>query len=427
MSLLRSIVAAFFLFVVAPLGLCCSCSNNVPVQQPLEQYRDRAVFKAHILGWLGSAEIQGMRVTDRAIAIVREEYWGFPRYWPSIVVIRSSPLCGMLFHIGEDYLVSGWRVGYGELDLNECSRTQIFAKAQLDLRTMDGTHCAMPGGTVIGHTYRGHGNMVRTVAPNTPVAFLDENGKKYEARSDGNGIYELNHLAPGFYTAESPPGENDYASAPGVNVESGLCIDMPIVFKDFSVRGRLLPDLVADVGLIGLDPDSKPFRASIEPNGNFYFANPPDGEYVLSVTTWVNGSPDQLYFPGVSNRQQAEKIEIKNNVLAGRQNLDFDPARLPMVKIPVTFDPTPDSRRYTWRVQILRDNLIQNEARVSNGRAPVGAPSVLYGTRGTAYQVLLFGWSNDTAKYENCRSESVAAIAQANMPAVQIKVPPNCR
>jgi hypothetical protein len=71
--------------------------------------------------------------------MVREEYRGLLRYWPSIVIVESSPLCGMVMRVGEDYLVSGWRAGYGTIEVNECTRTQPFDSAQVDLRTLDGS------------------------------------------------------------------------------------------------------------------------------------------------------------------------------------------------------------------------------------------------------------------------------------------------
>jgi hypothetical protein len=423
MSFFRTTIAAFFLFVAAPLGYCCSCSNNIPVQRSLERYRDRAVFKAHILGWLGSGDRNGHRMTDRALAIVREQYWGFPRSWPSIVIVESPGLCGMLVEIGKDYFISGWRVGYGEVEIGECSRTQLYDSAQVDLRTMDGSHCTIPGGSVLGHIYSRRGDDWRYPTPDTPVIFLDESGKRYATQSDRDGVYELNHLPPGFYTVEISPRGNKYASSWGVNVEPGLCIDMSVALRDYLVRGELLPRLSATVELLRLGANSEPIRAdSIEPDGKFYFRNPPDGEYNLSVTTWVNATPDTLYFPGVPDVQQAERVEIKNHVLVGRQDLTFDPARLPIVKIPVVFDQPLDSRKYSWRLQSARSNYIQSEVRDVTGRS-----SWLYGTRGTNYDVVLYGWSQAPSEYGNCRSETITVKAQASTPPIQMTVPPSCR
>ena len=128
----------------------------------------------------------------------------------------------------------------------------------------------------------------------------------YTARSDSDGIYELRHLDPATYTVESRVSENQYASSRTVTVGEGLCTDGPILLRDYSLRGRLLPGLVATVELVGVDAPSNRVRSdSLEPDGRFYFRNVPTGEYVLSVTAWVEGTGRNLYYPGTYDRQKA--------------------------------------------------------------------------------------------------------------------------
>jgi hypothetical protein len=272
MVLVRIAAAALFPFVAAPHALSCSCSNNVPIQQGLERYRDRAVFKAHTYRWLRTAEYDGQRISDKVLAVVQERYWGLPWYWPSIVIIETSSFCGGILFVDQDYFVSGWPIGYGRIEVNECSRTQRLNTVPVDLRTMDGSHCASPGGAILGHTYRQNENARASRVPNVLLTLFDESGKKFTTQSDHDGVYELTHLPPGSYTVESLADKNKYASSYGVNVEQGVCIDMPVTLRDYSVRGRFLPGLTVTVELIAIGSDSKPIRAqSIEPDGRFYF------------------------------------------------------------------------------------------------------------------------------------------------------------
>jgi hypothetical protein len=319
MRILRVVVVAVMPLFPMSLAFCCSCSYGPPIQQTSERERERAVFTARVVQPIGRMyNWNGERLSDMVLAIVHERYWGLPWYWPKVVILDGKYPCDAVMAIGEDYLVSGWRERYGVLEVNGCGRTRPLKSAQLDLRTLDGSHCAAPGGTVIGYVRKGN-DEVRgdhpTVA-DVSVSLRDQNGKTYTAQSDGDGIYELRHLAPGAYTVESLASQNHYASSGGVSVVEGRCMEMPIHLRDYSLRGRLLPGLNATVGLVGVDDPSRQIRSdSIEPDGRFYFRNVPDGEYILSVTTWIGAAGD-LYYPGTFDRQKAARLKIANQVLS---------------------------------------------------------------------------------------------------------------
>jgi hypothetical protein len=137
-------------FFPMSFAFCCSCSYGPPIQKTLQRERERAVFTAHIVQPIGEIYNQdGKRLSDKVLAIVQERYWGLLSYWPKVVVLDGSYQCGSVMAIGADYLVSGSGERYGVLAVNFCSRTRPLKSAQLDLRTLDGSHCAAPGGTVI--------------------------------------------------------------------------------------------------------------------------------------------------------------------------------------------------------------------------------------------------------------------------------------
>lgn len=87
--------------------------------------------------------------------MVKQRYWGLPWYWPKIVVFDGGFFCDMVLEEGKDYLTAGRSGRYGVLDISGCSRTQTLESAQVDRRTLDGSHCAGPGGTIMGHVYSG--------------------------------------------------------------------------------------------------------------------------------------------------------------------------------------------------------------------------------------------------------------------------------
>ncbi len=129
----------------------CSCANNTPIQASDTHYRERAVFTARVIQLMGPVyHWGGRRSSSRVLAIVHHRYWGLPWHWPAIVVLDGSYPCDIAMSVDEEYLVSGRRGRYGVLEVNVCSRTQPLASAQVDLRTLDGTRCALPGGAILG-------------------------------------------------------------------------------------------------------------------------------------------------------------------------------------------------------------------------------------------------------------------------------------
>ena len=425
MRVLRLVVVAVaFLFVVSS-AFCCSCSFGPPIQKTSERGRERAVFTARVVQPLGgTSNWDGERVSEMVLAVVHERYWGLPWYWPKVVILDGRYPCDTVMAIGEEYLVSGSPERYGVLSVNLCSRTRPLKSAQVDLRTLDGSHCAGPGGTVIGFVRTGTDQLRGDypTAPDVSVKLLDQDGKTYTAPSDSDGIYELRHLTPGTYAVESLVSQNQYASSIGVSVVEGECREMPMLLREYSVRGRLLPKLTATIELVGIDAPSMRMQSdSIEPDGRFYFRNIPDGEYILSVTPWIGGTAKNLYYPGTNDRQKAARLRVTNQELAGGRSLDFDPKILPMVPIPITLDPS-TSDRFTWRVQLLQSGQIMTEGTW----APGGKLVVLYGMRGASYGIGLYGYSNRPVEYGDCRSEITPVGAKPGMDTVHVAVPANC-
>ena len=181
------------LAATSPSALATSCHFGNPVQRTDPAYRNSAVFKARVVQLLGKAVGTKERYSDRALAVVHERYWGLPWYWPKVVILDGHGMGGYYFVLGEEYLVVGHRSWYGALEVSECSGTRQLRYAQLDIRTLDGSRCAGPGGSILGS--------VRSPAPVTDFALTlrDSNGRPYIARTDRQGIYELRNLPPDRY------------------------------------------------------------------------------------------------------------------------------------------------------------------------------------------------------------------------------------
>jgi len=215
-------------------ALACSCANYTPIQASYEGYRERAIFTARVVQLLGPAyHWDGKRSSSMVLAIVHHRYWGLPWYWPAIVVLDGSYPCDIAMSAGEEYLVSGRRGRYGVLDVNSCSRTQPIADAQVDLRTLDGSRCASPGGTIVGRITQPIGNR-REPVRNATLTYRDSFGRAYVARGDQEGIYELRHLPAGTYKLDSQFSPGLYVVG-GANVVPGMCRDSPVYVNNYHI------------------------------------------------------------------------------------------------------------------------------------------------------------------------------------------------
>jgi hypothetical protein len=420
-------------FVILLSFLCphsswaCSCSNSIPIQGTSDRYRERAVFTAHVMQLMGRIyNFEGKRMSGQVLAVVRERYWGLPWYWPKVVLLDGGFFCNIAMAEGEDYLVSGRRTRYGMIDVSVCSRTQPLESAQIDLRTLDGSHCSRPGGTVIGRVTQGW-DPFRATNPfvrNVSLTFRNQDGGEFSAQSDGDGIYELQHLPAGTYTLDSHFNQAQYASSSDAPVAEGVCGERDILVRNYDFSGRVPAGLKqkVTVKLVRVDGQPEEIRSdSIEPDGRFYFGNVPDGDYLLVLTSWIAGATDNFYYPGTGYRQKAAQIRIINHRLAKPEELDFNADTLPLVAVLVGLDPPANSGRYKWEVDLINSDYVNDSEPWRAGEKVVR----VYGRRGGSYKVQLFGYSNQPTVYDNCVSETVTV--QPGPRVVHLTVPTSCR
>jgi len=422
----RAIVIVLLSLASVRAAHACSCSNGVPIQQSSERYRDRAVFTAHVVGLLGRVyNWDGKRLSSQVLAVVKERYWGLPWYWPRVVILDGSYPCDIAMEEAQDYLVSGRRERYGVLNVAVCSRIQLLKTAQIDLRTLDGTHCAAPGGTIIGRVDRGkdilHPN---PTAPGVTLTLRDQGGKTYSAQSDRDGIYELQHVAAGIYTVDSRLPGDEYVSGGHITVTDGVCLENSVLIRGYDISGRLSPLPGATVKLVDAESAEAWLHADFEADGRFYFKDIPDGEYLLAVESGLQGWDHDFYYPGTFDRRQATHIRITNHRAQGSNEFDFKPELLPYVPIPVALDTANDAGKFYWRILLTTRGNVLTEQRWTPGIKFV----VLYGLRDRSYDIRLWGDANHRRTSQDfCGSKDLPVTAKPDMPLIHVDIPPDCR
>lgn len=201
----------------------CSCYNGTPLQRNNARYANEAIFTAHVVKLVGKVStVNGHRYSDKVLVRVTHEEWGLPWYWPHTLLLEGGYPCDIAMQEGDDLLVAGRESLYGILQVNLCSRTQSLKDAQVDLRTLDGSRCAGPGGTLIGRIESADGT---TPFTNTTIALHGDGDQTYSTSSDADGIYEFRHLPAGTYRVEGRTAEGRAISAAVPPVVENTCTD----------------------------------------------------------------------------------------------------------------------------------------------------------------------------------------------------------
>lgn len=183
------ILAVCFVFPLQT-AKACTCKNSTPIQRTSKRYAGQSVFTARIVALLGQTyHYGGKPSSSKVIALVQTRSWGIPWYWPNLVVLDGGTLCGMTLYLGEEYLVAGHPERYGVLDVSGCTGTKVLIAAQPDLRTLDGSTCAAPGGTIIGQIMQGEYPKL------TPIADLTVSVKTQTVNSSRLGPAKMGSMS----------------------------------------------------------------------------------------------------------------------------------------------------------------------------------------------------------------------------------------
>lgn len=415
--LLIMLARALILFVVSTTGaVACSCSNPFPIQRTNERYADRAVFTARVVQFLGKAfRYGGKEYSGKVLAVVEQRYWGVPWYWPKIVVLDGGFFCNLVMD-KQTYLVSGGRTGYGIVDVEGCSRTAPLRSDPVDRRTLDGSNCRGPGGTIIGRVAQvREGSPERTFA-NTDLSLWDNGGELHEIRTDSQGVFELRHLPAGEFTLDGRLEAGEFASSSGM-VAAGMCTEAYVTVSQFALTGKLIRgiDRYAEIRLVGANEEATR-RGTITPGGWYYFDSVPAGQYYLVLTVKLAGRTGKsvdIYYPGTESRNSSVKLRASGQRF--EQSFDFPPEKLPLVSIPVFVETLSGSAPF--RVEIYCEDAT---GVVDNRASLTGGITTLFGRRGEVFRISAEGFGNPSDYRADHQSEKISVVAKDGMDAVHV-------
>ena len=342
--------------------------------------------------------------------MVERRYWGFPSYWPGIVILDGSGLCGMGILEGQEYFVSAYRSGrYGVFLVGGCSRTQPLNTA-VDVRTLDGSLCVGQGGTLIGHvSYSVEKDGKSVPVRNTLLTFRDFYGKAYVTRSDDEGIYELAHVPPGPYTLDSRIGPDRYASGGG-EVRPGVCMESSVYLRPYTVTGRLLSGIAPHVRVLLMPVDSgkNELSTAVGLDGRFYFKAVPVGDYFLAARFNLVGRKNQwtdIYYPGSRTRDNGARVHISEQTRA--QSFDFNADAIPLTPVPILVE-SPDA---SHPIRVVIRLLDSGGHAVNQFGVSTGGPVAVAVIRGETYDLSVLGSEDYRTLSKTIRVTAVPGMA----------------
>jgi len=249
--------------------------------------------------------------------------------------------CGYDFKVGQSYLVYAHREKDSQtLVATICSRTRPLDEASEDLAYIRSLPSAPPGATIHGpvqgfrRTLEAGG--VERLGPLSGVRIeLASDGVRQETQTDAFGEYRFEHLPPGKYSVQmlAPEGLAPARTEQQVEVfDKGCALVGFSLQPDTSLSGALVDEYGEPAAKIKVDlvlaseVDAEYQRNALfaytDEAGDFRFAFIPPGEYLLGVRLSRINEPQfpypRMFYPGVSNLDQARKIQIaEGEVLTG--------------------------------------------------------------------------------------------------------------
>jgi hypothetical protein len=338
------------------------CGGHAPVIRPRSPYH--AVFTARIIfvgrsieALLGgrrsflSSKGYDPRVGDWAIGVAQERFWGLPSWTPRLVLLTN-----FIYWKGETYFVDGSR-GHGLLSERlpiieggvSCSRTRPVSDAVVDLRLLH--EQASTGTRLVGYV-REPQKFVGGLVP--PVPLKPAAGAKINVAgpagsrvitTDASGIYEVDDLPAGDYTAQLVVPENQIVGffkneeAPA-NVhldDRGLVEHNFELFWNGRIEGRVKDDSGKPahvwVMLMSADGTQLPgfvnFAQLTNEDGSYEIEKIPTGRYIILLDP--HGPRDEWpydiqFYPSAGSAGDARVLDLsEGQVISG---IDFHVQRL---------------------------------------------------------------------------------------------------
>lgn len=363
-KLLLLVLLHLALFNQYPPASACSCVRPAP---PCKAFR---VASAVFVGSVTGASVVSVEQEVVAIGKGREKItyqekvfrFSLEHVYKGVegleTQVQTGPAlggdCGYPFENGERYLVYADRDSKtGMLHTSICSRTAAVSMASDDLDFLRGLpESALKSrisGTVSRYTNENDKAGFRTIQLLSSVrVIVSGQGKRYEAVTNNDGVYQLVGLPPGSYKVEADlPGNLSHPTR-SVNLAQGDCAQADILTESSGgISGRIVDnegnpvvgirlDLIP-VDVIDLINASRrvmlSHSESTDKEGRYKFENIPPGKYYFGFDLVYETRTDypypRTYFPGASDRAQATVLNLGD----GERLTGVDLSLLPRIPI----------------------------------------------------------------------------------------------
>jgi len=242
----------------------------------------------------GPGELRDPRVGDWAIGVVREKFWGLPRWAPRVVLLTNH-----IFWQGETYFVDGNRERglltrfLPVVEAGPCARTSSIKDAIVDLRVLREPPSAT-GTRLIGFVRQPERSPAKSIIVAPPAAPSPSAGARIRVTgpsgtriivTDQSGVYQLDDLPPGLYNLELLLPDTQIVSAfprelLPVQVKGGDLVERNF---DIAWNGRIEGRIQDDSGkpahvwvvLRGAD------GSQVQGRGRYFLLNRIDGSYQI--------------------------------------------------------------------------------------------------------------------------------------------------
>ncbi|BDC51119.1 hypothetical protein F183_A34350 [Bryobacterales bacterium F-183] len=320
------------------IGSACSCIWSDGCLIPYSA--KSAMFLGKVLSVRDAAPLPNRDEPRRLATVqVEESFSGIPDDMKRVEVWTGTSSCGIPFQRGQSYLISGGVGADGSVGTGFCNGTRPaeYAAAALKVLRLRQAGKAIP--SLVGRielqvpSFQG-----RESAPNpTPlrdtIVRAKVDGRTFETRSDGEGIYEFYDLPGGNveFDPDLPPGTqlswfigSDRPLSPRPIV-AGRCTERNIeVFPRGSIEGRVLdstgnviPEAFVYILPVGqtMPKDRRKLLWESQTRQDYFrFVHLPPGEYVVFVNPEQARNPKfpyrRTFYPNVMEMSLAKRIRV---------------------------------------------------------------------------------------------------------------------
>ena len=349
MITLRS--SLFFVLLIGTLSFlggeakACDCEygGSLPCY---EYWRSDAVFQGTVVSQQNLDEDNDGFSQRLARLAIEQAFKGITGSQVDIVTGRGGGECGYPFKDGQRYLVYAFRdrKDTSRWHTSICTRTRPFSEAGEDLAYFSALPKVGSGGTIRGRVIRRstplNDESRFTLTPLQEIEItIEGEGRHLQAKSDGDGRYQVPGLAAGSYTvrANLPENVSLYSQLDIQVVDRGCAVADFYALVDGQISGKVVdsegspvPRIRVDVVAVkdGRQAASQGRWSYTDPYGGYTLNSLPPGSYYLGVNlTGAFCRYPRVYYPDSADTYMAKPI-----TLSEAQKLDKRDITVPFVR-----------------------------------------------------------------------------------------------